>query len=104
MPLHPGPTPNNSHLPQWKQKADLFVRHILTDFRSETDFCDATTQTNNCEHFFEELERWITELQEDSNVISKFQLMQIGMKICALGSWFSAKNGKKVQGTKHFVG
>ena len=75
-PHHPGtepPTSSRSH-PKWLEKADRYARFYLTLFRPEPN-CYKPSHENTYEYTWKALEEFVTQLQHDDCILSKFWLM-----------------------------
>ena len=91
MPKTPGKVPPETKVEkykQWKRNADKFAEYILTMFRPEDQFCEASKEgtSNPYGYSFEDLLSWIKELREDDNVFSKFRLQTIHRTVMGLRS------------------
>ena len=72
MPRHPGPWRNTA---TWRANADEYARYLLTIFRPETDYYDASTQKNPYEYTFDALVKWVESMQDDDNKLSHLRLV-----------------------------
>jgi len=79
MPRHPGLKPRGaSSQASWRKKADQFAAWLLIVYRPELEYYDTHQQSSNpYQYTFDALEKWIEDLQNDDNVISKFRLMMV---------------------------
>ena len=80
-PSHPGTRPPvdapKSLLNAWKWKADKFAQYHLSLFRPEH-------MGDNLDYSWETLENFVTSLQNDNTIISKFRLMMMRQHIVGL--------------------
>ena len=97
QPSHPGPEPpqlpdtDNIRYKQWKKRADFFARYMLTMFRPEEAFYDASCQVNSYQYNWEALQEWIAQCQNDTSVISKFRLQSLFHRVHGLSTDFATK-------------
>ena len=96
-PQHPGNTIPKSNIlyTNWIKKANQYANYILTMFRPSRIF--KGEYHKDCEEAYsetytwEDLLNWITQLQCDDSVISKFRLMAIDKRMNVLRSDFATK-------------
>ncbi|KAL3931624.1 MAG: hypothetical protein SGBAC_011222 [Bacillariaceae sp.] len=93
-PIHPGKRPpaDSGRYASWFKKANSYANYLLTMYRPSQIY-NGVSDTNNFNQDFqwEDLQEWISQLQDDERVISKFRLMAIERRMNALGSDFCAK-------------
>ena len=90
-PKHPGEKPKSKYsIKKWKKKADVYANYVLTMFRPESIYEGKNTE-NYQEYDWEALQKWITMMQQDSSILSAFQLMSIERRMNALNSDFATK-------------
>ena len=77
-PRHPGkrPTVNSKQHRPWQEAADKYAEYFLTLFRPEPD-CHAANHINNYRYTWEALEEFVSQLQHDNSILSKFRLMSM---------------------------
>lgn len=75
-PRHPGkrPGPSDKRYTSWKKSADAYAEFFLTLFRPEIH-CYEKKQKNTYLYTWEALEQFVSSLQQDSCIFSKFRLM-----------------------------
>jgi hypothetical protein len=91
-PPPPGTAPdinNTNEYPQWRDKANLYGRFFLTLFRPEI-CCYNQSDTNDYEYTWDALLQFVSELQQDKSIISKFRLMSMHTRI--KGFWTPFRN------------
>ena len=75
-PRHPGSRPTDPKaVPEWKRKADFFAKYILTVFRPEPEYFDASRQQNTYLYDYDTLVSWIEHCQRSTNMLAKFRIM-----------------------------